>query len=160
MWEGDEDDDRFRNTAGTAAFMSPEMCTGKDFSGKVSKPTPTCPRHSQAAPEPLSHSHDTPLLSQQRVDVWACGITLYMMLYGRVPFMAKVLPLIYKKIQNDEVEYPDTKFGPLDPLAHDCLQLLLEKDPEKRPTIEQVRVSGSSKSSGSPSRLSPLVCVT
>ena len=54
MWEGDEDDDRFRNTAGTAAFMSPEMCTGKDFSGKVSKPTPTCPatvkRHLNSSP--------------------------------------------------------------------------------------------------------------
>lgn len=33
MFEGE--DDNFRNTAGTASFMAPEMTTGAAFSGKV-----------------------------------------------------------------------------------------------------------------------------
>ena len=33
MFDGDNDE--FRNTAGTASFMAPEMTTGESFSGKV-----------------------------------------------------------------------------------------------------------------------------
>ena len=33
------------------------------------------------------------------VDVWATGVTLYMMLVGHVPFWADTVPGIYEKIQ-------------------------------------------------------------
>ena len=39
-----------------------------------------------------------PDVCEQMVDVWATGITLYMMLVGRVPFWAETVPEIYEKI--------------------------------------------------------------
>jgi serine/threonine protein kinase len=33
------------------------------------------------------------------IDIWACGVTLYMFIYGRPPFQAITLPELYKKIQ-------------------------------------------------------------
>jgi serine/threonine protein kinase len=35
----------------------------------------------------------------QMVDLWATGVTLFMMLTGRVPFTAPTLPEIYEKIK-------------------------------------------------------------
>ena len=42
MFEGE--DDNFRNTAGTASFMAPEMTTGSAFSGKVGTMPRACLR--------------------------------------------------------------------------------------------------------------------
>ena len=33
------------------------------------------------------------------VDIWACGVTLFMFLTGTVPFKAPNLPLLYEAIQ-------------------------------------------------------------
>ncbi len=65
MYDGE--DDTVRSSAGTSAFLAPEVCSGKGASGKM-------------------------------VDVWATGVTLYMMLVGRVPFWAETVPEIYEKI--------------------------------------------------------------
>jgi len=32
------------------------------------------------------------------VDIWACGITLYMFVYGHPPFVAKTMTELYAKI--------------------------------------------------------------
>ena len=39
------------------------------------------------------HFHGKP------VDLWACGVTLYMFVYGRVPFLAKTVSELYGRIQ-------------------------------------------------------------
>ena len=44
------------------------------------------------------------------------------------------------KRQNDEVEFPDTKNGPLPPDAKSILQFMLVKDPSKRPSFEDIKV--------------------
>ncbi|POM79347.1 CAMKK/CAMKK-META protein Kinase, partial [Phytophthora palmivora] len=40
------------------------------------------------------------------VDIWACGITLYMFVYGHPPFIAQTMTVLYGKIQNDPIEFP------------------------------------------------------
>jgi serine/threonine protein kinase len=35
----------------------------------------------------------------QPVDIWACGITLYMFIYGRPPYAAKTMTELYGLIQ-------------------------------------------------------------
>ena len=35
-------------------------------------------------------------------DVWACGVTLYQMVYEKYPFNGNTLPELYHNIINDE----------------------------------------------------------
>uniref|UniRef100_K3X1B3 Protein kinase domain-containing protein n=1 Tax=Globisporangium ultimum (strain ATCC 200006 / CBS 805.95 / DAOM BR144) TaxID=431595 RepID=K3X1B3_GLOUD len=41
------------------------------------------------------------------VDIWACGVTLYMFVYGHPPFEAKTMTELYGRIQNEEIQYPE-----------------------------------------------------
>ena len=95
----------------------------------------------------------------QPVDIWASGITLYMFTYGHLPFISNSIPEMYEKIRNDQVEFPDKtidgqKVNPrlIDLLQHVRVPLrnfvffrlnliqILEKDPEKRYRIKDIRL--------------------
>ncbi|TMW56944.1 hypothetical protein Poli38472_002869 [Pythium oligandrum] len=74
------------------------------------------------------------------VDIWACGVTLYMFVYGHPPFVAKTLTELYGKIQHDPIEYP-TSVGEKEVESGliDLMQHILEKDPNLRFTSKQIR---------------------
>ncbi|XP_028429582.1 calcium/calmodulin-dependent protein kinase kinase 1b [Perca flavescens] len=67
------------STAGTPAFMAPEMMTEyeQSFSGKA-------------------------------LDVWAMGVTLYCFVFGKCPFYDEYIVSLHNKIKNKPVEYPET----------------------------------------------------
>ena len=67
--------DKLVDTAGTPAFMSPELCDGKQYSGRLA-------------------------------DVWAFGGTMFMLRFGRPPFLAPQVLQLYYKIINDPLEFP------------------------------------------------------
>lgn len=67
----------------------------------------------------------------RKSDIWACGVSLYFMLFKRYPFTSSNHPDLYRKIQNSDPHYPAS----LDPDVKDLLKRLLEKDPDKRITI-------------------------
>lgn len=69
------------------------------------------------------------------VDVWALGVTAYCILFGKVPWMADNVLEIYEKIRNDPLIIPRS----VSPDLEDFLRRILEKDPAKRLTLEQVR---------------------
>ncbi|KAE9339819.1 hypothetical protein PF008_g11401 [Phytophthora fragariae] len=103
------DNESMRQTAGTAIFMAPEMLTGESFQGKP-------------------------------VDIWACGITLYMFVYGHPPFIAQTMTVLYGKIQNDSIEYPTTVGDRVvESELIDLMKHILEKDPARRFTSQQIR---------------------
>lgn len=68
-------------------------------------------------------------------DVWALGCTLYVFVTGRYPFMtdSHALGDLYQAILHQEVVIPSN----LSPDLQDLLRRLLEKDPEKRITVEE-----------------------
>ncbi|ODV63685.1 kinase-like protein [Ascoidea rubescens DSM 1968] len=62
------------------------------------------------------------------VDWWTLGILLYEMLVGLPPFYDEKIPIMYKKILNDNLLFPSD----IDELARDLIQRLLIRSPEKR----------------------------
>lgn len=70
-----------------------------------------------------------------KVDVWASGIILFGMLAGFLPFDEPITRDLYKAIVHAHVHYPPH-------FSYDVIKLLramLQKDPKKRPTMEEVR---------------------
>jgi [calcium/calmodulin-dependent protein kinase] kinase len=64
------------------------------------------------------------------------GVTLYCLRYGRIPFDKKELLELYDSIRNDDVVLP----GELDNDFRHLMSRILEKDPQKRITMEELRV--------------------
>ncbi|KAI8918052.1 kinase-like domain-containing protein [Entophlyctis helioformis] len=93
-------------SAGSPAFYSPEMCTA---------------RHGN--------------IQAKGVDIWAIGVTLYCMLYGRIPFSGRTILDLYENIRTAEPTYP----ADIDPLLLDLFQKLLDKNPDTRIEMEQLR---------------------
>ncbi|KAI9331118.1 kinase-like domain-containing protein [Zopfochytrium polystomum] len=81
--------DRSKRSAGTHAFFAPEMCMA---------------RHGE--------------LSAKATDIWAMGVTLFCMLFGRLPFQGASIPDLYEAIRSKP----------------------LNKDPVARCTMDDIRV--------------------
>jgi len=98
-------DDIVSNSVGTPAFMSPQLCRVGNAS---------------------SHGYTD--------DVWACGVTLYCFLMGRLPFDKPAILDLFASIVNDEPEF-DSR---LTPECVDLLKKMFVKDESKRITASAV----------------------
>uniref|UniRef100_A0A7S3G2V1 non-specific serine/threonine protein kinase n=1 Tax=Palpitomonas bilix TaxID=652834 RepID=A0A7S3G2V1_9EUKA len=104
IWDGESD--MTSSSAGTPAFMSPEVCAGaKQFSAK-------------------------------KADIWALGVTLFFFVFGGVPYKARTELDMYRMIREEPVVIPDT----INPQLHDLLSKMLEKDPNKRISLNDMKV--------------------
>ncbi|CAO2649599.1 Nn.00g069840.m01.CDS01 [Neocucurbitaria sp. VM-36] len=77
------------------------------------------------------HGH----VSGRAADIWSMGCTLYCLLFGRIPFEQHGMIELYQSIRNDPLEFDRE----CDPELKALLQRLLEKDPEKRITMDEIR---------------------
>jgi calcium/calmodulin-dependent protein kinase kinase 2 len=100
-------DMRTAKSAGSPAFMPPELCVAKhgDISGKAA-------------------------------DIWSMGVSLYCLRFGRIPFERPGVLELYDAIKHDQVEF---KPGD-DPEFVDLMGKILEKDPQDRITMKELRV--------------------
>lgn len=128
-------------TVGTPAFYAPELCDPRLF-------------------ESVNQT-DRPQITGQ-IDVWALGVTLYGMTFGRLPFFDVNAYAMYEKIAMQEVfiprmrlravedapnEAPSSNKRPDDILEYeevdeelrDLLKRLLEKQPSKRISLKEVK---------------------
>ncbi|KAF2654730.1 Pkinase-domain-containing protein [Lophiostoma macrostomum CBS 122681] len=99
-------DMRTAKSAGSPAFMPPELCV---------------PKHGE--------------VSGRAADIWSMGVTLYCLLFGRIPFEKHGMIELYQSIRTDDLEF-DTAIGDD---VNDLLNQLLQKDPDKRINMEQLR---------------------
>ncbi|KAJ3027347.1 UNVERIFIED_CONTAM: Cell cycle serine/threonine-protein kinase cdc5/MSD2 [Siphonaria sp. JEL0065] len=70
------------------------------------------------------------------VDMWALGVVMYTQLIGKPPFQTKNVKEIYKKIKENQYEFPSSH--PISKNAQSVIESLLNDDPEMRPTVEEV----------------------
>jgi 5'-AMP-activated protein kinase catalytic alpha subunit len=69
------------------------------------------------------------------VDIWSCGVILFALICGYLPFEDPNTSQLYKKILNADFQLP--KFVSED--AKDLITKILNTDPEKRYKIEDIR---------------------
>ena len=83
------------------------------------------------APELFLNSYD------QKIDVWSCGVILFILLSGMPPFNGHSNEEIYQNIQKSPVSYADPIWKSLSAHAHNLLQNMLNKDPKERFSVAQ-----------------------
>lgn len=76
-------------------------------------------------------------VSGKAADVWSMGVTLYCLRYGKLPFNHTGVLEIYESIKNDSPVLPEGET----PELVDLFGRILEKDPEKRIKMPELRVS-------------------
>ncbi|KAL4296319.1 hypothetical protein GQ457_12G016920 [Hibiscus cannabinus] len=91
----------------------------------------TCGTPNYVAPEVLSHKGYDGAVA----DVWSCGVILYVLLAGYLPFDELDLTTLYSKIERAEFSCPS--WFPVG--AKSLIHRILDPNPQTRMTIEQIR---------------------
>ena len=99
-------------SAGSPAFMPPELCV---------------PKHGE--------------VSGKAADIWSMGVTLYCLMFGRIPFEKHGMLELYQAIRADDPEFEIE----CNDLFQDLLMKLLEKEPDRRITMKELRVRSHAK---------------
>ncbi|KAF2726215.1 carbon catabolite derepressing protein kinase [Polychaeton citri CBS 116435] len=91
----------------------------------------SCGSPNYAAPEVISGK----LYAGPEVDVWSCGVILYVLLVGRLPFDDEYIPALFKKIAQGNYNIPHY----LSSGAQRLIKKMLQVNPVNRVTVQDIR---------------------
>ncbi|KAL7273297.1 Cell cycle serine/threonine-protein kinase cdc5/MSD2 [Rhizina undulata] len=103
------DDERKKTICGTPNYIAPEVLFGGGKEGE-------------------GHSFE--------VDLWGVGVIMYAMLVGKPPFQSTDVDSIYKKIRQNTFTWPEDAC--ISSSAKSLVNALLNRDPNARPTLEDI----------------------
>ena len=93
--------------------------------------TTACGSPCYASPEMISGKAYDGFFS----DLWSCGVVLYCMLSGKLPFDDEDIQVLYKKIKTANYIMPDY----LSPIAKDFLVKIFQPNPKKRIKLDEIK---------------------
>ncbi|KAG9390590.1 Protein kinase domain [Carpediemonas membranifera] len=91
----------------------------------------SCGSPNYAAPEVVSGKH----YIGPQIDVWSCGIILFALLTGSLPFDDYKLPNLFAKIKKAQFHMPSC----VNPMAQDLIRRMLVVNPDNRIKIDEIR---------------------
>ncbi|XP_072320540.1 calcium/calmodulin-dependent protein kinase kinase 1b [Eucyclogobius newberryi] len=108
----------------------------REFKGKDALLSGTAGTPAFMAPETMTEHKQT--FSGKALDLWAMGVTLYCFVFGKCPFYDEYIVALHDKIKKDPVVFPKTPTISKD--LRDLIEKMLDKNPETRITLPEVKV--------------------
>ena len=91
----------------------------------------SCGSPNYAAPELISGKY----YNGASIDIWSCGVILYTLLTGSLPFNEKATAKLYQKIKECKYRIPEN----VSEAAKDLIYRMLQKDPLNRISIAEIK---------------------
>lgn len=117
----DPANDTITKNAGSPAYMAPELAALSS--------------HAELKEHAATKGINISSLSGKSTDIWSMGVTLYLLLFGRLPFRSSNMIDLFDQIVNDDIVLP----AGTNPDLADLFSKILAKAPQDRIKMDQLR---------------------
>mmetsp|Transcript_65940 Transcript_65940/g.162287 ORF Transcript_65940/g.162287 Transcript_65940/m.162287 type:complete len:475 (+) Transcript_65940:104-1528(+) len=129
LYGSNDEKDPFYNVIKVADFGLAKMVNGKNDHTM----TTTCGTPGYVAPEVLEQAGGY----GPEVDVWSCGVILYILLCGFPPFYDENNAVLFQQIKKGDYSFPSPYWDEVSDSAKDIVSKVLVVDPSKRYTAAE-----------------------